>query len=37
MTRPSHPRGTYVALYGSHGAEWRLRAKVLLEVGRAHV
>jgi hypothetical protein len=35
MTLPSHPRGTYVALYGSHGAGWRLRAKALLDA--AHV
>jgi len=34
MTRPSHPRGTYVALYGSLGAEWRHRAKVLLDAAR---
>ena len=34
MTPPIHPRGTYVALYGSHGAEWRSRAKVLLDAAK---
>jgi hypothetical protein len=31
VTRPRHPAGTYVALYGSHGGDWRERAKALLD------
>lgn len=31
MTRPRHPAGTYVGLYGSHGGDWRLRAAALLD------
>lgn len=31
MTTPSHPPGTYVALYGSNGEAWRRRAKALLD------
>ncbi len=31
MTRPAHPAGTYVGLYGSHGAKWRREATILLE------
>ena len=34
MTRPSHPAGTYVGLYGSLGEDWRCRAKALLDVAR---
>lgn len=35
MTRPSHPAGTYVGLYGSLGEDWRRRARALLDA--AHV
>ncbi|PTL85910.1 nucleoside 2-deoxyribosyltransferase domain-containing protein [Vitiosangium sp. GDMCC 1.1324] len=31
MTRPAHPAGTYVALYGSVGEDWRRRARALLD------
>ncbi len=31
MSRPRHPRGTYVGLYGSHGDGWRGQAKELLD------
>lgn len=31
MTLPSHPTGTYVALYGSHGEDWRRRARLRLD------
>jgi hypothetical protein len=31
VTRPSHPAGTYVGLYGSLGEDWRRRAKALLD------
>lgn len=30
MTRPRHPPGTYVGLYGSHGGDWRRRVAALL-------
>lgn len=31
MTRPTHPAGTYVGLYGSHGGDWRHEATELLD------
>ncbi|MCY1083647.1 nucleoside 2-deoxyribosyltransferase domain-containing protein [Archangium lansingense] len=31
MTRPAHPAGSYVGLFGSAGEDWRRRAKVLLD------
>jgi hypothetical protein len=31
VTRPTHPAGTFVGLYGSHGSEWRREAKAVLE------
>lgn len=34
MTLPSHPAGTYVALYGSTGEAWRRQAQALLDAAK---
>ena len=36
MTMPSHEPGTYVALYGSHGGDWRRYCRALLDRASVH-